>query len=162
MITGKQIERIRLLSDETLYKEAVTLMQSIGALNSLPPTQINGLLNVSLANTYRQLIDFVIHQRDRTTWNRQEQQFVPDFYRKLFKKLEDLTREHLPFITAQNKPSPEDEEGIKMLIAREFIQHLLAENSYMVLQARLNNAQRNQESPQKNRDYRRDRGGYHR
>src|SRR5436190_54293 len=78
MITEKQLERIRLLSDETLYKEAIDLMHSIGTANSLPPTQINGLLNVSLANTYNRLLEFVEHQRHRTTWNRREQRYIPD------------------------------------------------------------------------------------
>jgi hypothetical protein len=148
MITEKQLERIRLLSDETLYKEAIDLMHSIGTANSLPPTQINGLLNVALANTYNHLLKFVEHQRDRTTWNRREQRYLPDFYLKLFNKLQSLERQHLPFITQQDKPAPKDVEGIKMLLAREFIQHLLAENGYMALQARQNPIERNQGRPQ--------------
>jgi hypothetical protein len=159
MITEKQLERIRLMSDETLYREAIDLMHSIGTANSLPSTQINGLLNVSLANTYDHLMEFVKHQRDRTTWNKREQQYVPDFYQKLFNKLQSLVREHLPSITPQGKPSSEDVEGIKMLIAREFIQHLLAENSYMALQARYHTTERKQGRPQGNRE---NRGGYHR
>ena len=155
MITEKQLERIRLLSDETLYKEAGELMRSIGSANSLPPTQINGLLNVSLANTYDHLIKFVEYQRDRTTWNTREQKYVPDFYRKLFNKLQSLVREHVPSITLQGESSSEDVEVIKMLITREFIQHLLAENSYKALQARHNNAEGKQ-------DNRENRGGRYR
>lgn len=158
MITEKHLERLRLLSDETLYKEAVELMHSIGTANSLPPTQINGLLNVSLANTYEHLVAFVKHQRDRTIWNRREQRYIPDFYLKLFNKLQNLERHHLSSITQQDKLAPEDRERIKTLLAREFIQHLLAENSYMAFQARQNPVERNQgrtQGPKMNRG-----GGY--
>lgn len=150
MITERQQERIRLVSDEILYQQAIDLMHSIGIANSLPTAQIYGLLNVSLANTYKELIEFVSHQRDRTTWNRREQQFIPDFYRKMFTKLESLPKEHMPFIAQGEKVSPEDAERIKMLIAREFIQHLLAENGYMAVNARQNNTERNQGRPQGN------------
>ncbi len=161
MITEKQLERIRLLSDETLYTEAIELMHSIGIANSLPSTQINGLINVSLANTYAHLMEFVQHQRDRTTWNGREQRFVPEFYHKLFNKLESLEEKQVPFITQQDSIEPEDKDVIKALIAREFIQHLLAENGYMAFRARQNNAgntarpaDRYQGRPQDNRDNR--------
>lgn len=146
MITEQLLARIRLLSDETLYKEAAELMRSIGAANSLPSTQINGLLNVSLANTYEHLLAFVQHQRDRTTWNKREY-FIPDFYRKLFNKLQRLTSEHMSFVVQQGEVTLEERERIKTLLAREFIQHLLAENGYMALQAKQNYAQKNQGKP---------------
>lgn len=139
MITEQQLERIRLLSDEKLYEEAIVLMHSLGAANSLPPTQINGLLNVSLANTHAHLLEFVQHQRDRTTWNRREQNYIPDFYRKLFHELQRVEQKYVPLITQQDSVAAEDKDVIKTLIAREFIQHLLAENGYMALQARQNN-----------------------
>lgn len=129
MITEQEQEKIQVLSDTELYKQAEELMRSIG--RTLPPTQINGLLNVSLANTYKELEEFVEHQRQRTTWP-SDARHVPDFYFKLSRKLQSLGS-YLPAITQhrQEKLSQADEQTLKMLLAREFIQHLLAENAYM-------------------------------
>lgn len=126
MITEKEQEKIQLLSDTDLYPEAVEFMRSIG--RPIPSTQINGLLNVSLANTYDELNKFVEGQCKRTTWRR-DQQHVPDFYRKLLQKLKKIESSIIKI--RQEKPSQEDAQALKMLLAREFIQHLLAENAYM-------------------------------
>lgn len=130
MISEQEQVQIRLLSDNELYSEAVKLMRSIG--RPLPPTQINGLLNVSLANTYDQLKQFVEHQCARTTWAARDRH-IPDFYRKLTGQLTNLEK-RVPSIIKlrQEKPSPEDVKAIQMALAHEFIQHLLAENAYRV------------------------------
>jgi hypothetical protein len=129
MITNKQQAKIRLLSDNELYPQAVVFMRGIG--RSLPATQINGLLNVSLANTYDLLGEFIDRQGKRTTWRR-EDAHVRDFYKKLPNKLKQLEAYALAIMqSTPEKSSREDIQAIKMLLAREFIQHLLAENGYM-------------------------------
>jgi len=75
MITEQEQKYIRLLSDTELYPQAVEFMR--GVARTLPPTQINGLLNVSLFNTYDQLKKFIEHQRTRTTWRR-GYEHIPD------------------------------------------------------------------------------------
>ena len=67
----------------------------------------------------------------RTTW-RSSEQHIPMFYKELTKKLKELEL-YIPFIIKleEEKPSGEDEQALKMELAREFIQHLLAENGYM-------------------------------
>ena len=80
MISEQEQVQIRLLSDNELYPQAVEFMRGIG--RPLPPTQINGLLNVSLGNTYDHLKKFVEYQPTRTTWRRDEQH-VPEFYKRL-------------------------------------------------------------------------------
>lgn len=130
MITEKQQAKIRLLSDTELYPQAIKFMRSIG--RPLPGAQINGLLNVSLADTYDGLGKFIERQSKRETWRR-EDTHIPDFYRKLPNRLEQIIDAYLPSImqlTAEH-PSQEDTRAVKMLLAREFIQHLLAENGYM-------------------------------
>lgn len=129
MITEQEQEKIRFLSDTELYPQAVEFMQ--GVARQLPPTQINGLLNVSLANTYDQLERFIEHQRTRTTWRR-EDSHIPDFYKRLTQKLKQLEAYALSIIKLRKEqPSREDVQTLKMLLAREFIQHILAENAYM-------------------------------
>ncbi len=129
MITEQEQEKIRLLSDLELYPQAVEFMH--GVARQLPPAQINGLLNVSLANTYNELESFIEHQRARTTWRR-EDTHIPDFYKRLTQKLKQLEAYALSIIKSRaGQPSQEDMQTLKMLLAREFIQHLLAENAYM-------------------------------
>ncbi|HEY0752693.1 MAG TPA: hypothetical protein VGD98_01845 [Ktedonobacteraceae bacterium] len=129
MISEQEQARIRLISDNELYPQAVEFMKNMG--RPLPSTQINGLLNVSLANTYQQLALFVKHQGARKTW-RGSERHVEEFYRTKFPaKLKQLET-YLPAVTCSRaeKASREDEQAIKMELAREFIQHLLAENAY--------------------------------
>lgn len=128
MISERELERIRLLSDAELYQQAVEFMQSIGGV--LPSSQINGLLNVTHANTYQQLEAFIKHQYTRSTW-RATERHIPEFYRKLESKLTSFER-LIATITKDRpaKPPREEVQTLKMLLAREFIQHVLAENAY--------------------------------
>src|SRR2546430_16917849 len=87
MITEQEQEKIRLLSDIELYPQAVEFMH--GVARQLPQTQINGLLNVSLANTYDELERFIEHQRTRTTWRR-EDVHIPDFYKRLAQNIKQF------------------------------------------------------------------------
>lgn len=129
MITEQEQGKIRLLSDTELYPQAVELMR--GVARQLPQTQINGLLNVSLAKTYDQLESFIKHQQTRTTWRRDDVH-IPDFYKRLAQKLKQLEAYALSIMKARaGQPSREDMQTLKMLLAREFIQHVLAENAYM-------------------------------
>ena len=133
MITAKEQERIYLLSDEELYEQAVQFMGSIG--RTLPPTQVNGLLNVALDNTYDQLNQFLTGQYNRKTWPF-DAQHVKEFYFKLPQQLKRIEA-YIPSITRgrAGKLSREDEQTLKTLLAREFIQHLLAENAYLTRKA---------------------------
>ena len=124
MISEQEQAQIRLLSDYELYPQAVELIKGIG--RPLPATQINGLLNVSLGCTYNELKSFVTFQHRRTTWGPKDQH-IHEFYRRLALKIEDL--EKVSRTIAKNRHK-EDEQAISMALAREFIQHLLAENAY--------------------------------
>ncbi|MFL5663653.1 MAG: hypothetical protein ACJ8BW_20275 [Ktedonobacteraceae bacterium] len=150
MITEHEQEKIRLLSETELYPQAVEFMHGIA--RQLPQTQINGLLNVSLANTYDQLERFIERQRTRTTWRR-EDVHIPDFYKRLSQKLKQLEAYALSIMKSRTgQPSREDMQTLKMLLAREFIQHVLAENAYMGATRAFQNADRdnirNQGRPQ--------------
>jgi hypothetical protein len=129
MLSEQEQGEIRIVSDTALYPEALELMKGLG--KTLPPTQINGLLNVSLANTYENLQRFVQHQSARSTWASRDQH-IPDFYKRFQQKLKQIEKTYVPVVTRsrQEKPSHLDEDAIKMALAREFIQHILAENAY--------------------------------
>lgn len=163
MISKKEYERIRLRSDTEFYHQARTFMQSIGG--TLPPTQVNGLLNVALANTYQHLKEFIAHQAERKTWKGQEQRYVPDFYRKLTHKLQEIERT-VPLIALerQKELSQKEREEISTLLAREFIQHILAENGYQAIQRdqqeQLERGQHGTYRPDQRRSDERDQGNY--
>ena len=130
MITQKEQEKIRLLSDTELYSQAVVFMRGIA--KALPTAQINGLLNVSLGNTYDDLKKFVKAQPERNTWKEKEK-YIPEFYRRLMRKFDELERHAQAILESrQGESSSPDEKTVQMMLAREFIQHLLAENDYMI------------------------------
>lgn len=152
MITEQEQKKIRLLSDTELYPQAVEFMH--GVARQLPQTQINGLLNVSLANSYHELEGFIEHQRTRTTWHR-EDTHIPDFYKRLAQKLKQLESFALSLMKSrEGQSSQEDLQTLKMLLAREFIQHVLAENAYMgatrAFQSKDRDHTRSQRRPQGN------------
>ncbi len=130
MITVQEQKQVRLLSDTDLYPQAVQFMR--GVARPLPQTQINGLINVSLDNTYDVLMHFIEKQRTRTSWRR-EDSHIPDFYHRLAQKLKQLETSALQILKVRTEQATrEDMQTLKILLAREFIQHLLAENGYML------------------------------
>jgi hypothetical protein len=138
MLSEQEQDTIRLISDKELYPQAVECMQRIG--KTLSQTQVNGLLNVSLANTYEVLTYFVQKQGERSTWSRREEH-VKTFYKHTFPAQLKRLETYLPIVLKyRGEPaSHEDEQAIKMTLAREFIQHLLAENSYKSARDRFEN-----------------------
>ena len=135
MLSEQEQLQIRLISDNELYQQAVTLMRNLGG--TLSQSQINGLVNVSLANTYGHLRQFVRKQGERKTWPAKERH-IWEFYRTKFPSQLDRLENYVPAVTRlrQGQVSHEDREAIKMALAREFIQHLLAENGLLALRVR--------------------------
>lgn len=128
MISEQEQAQVRLLSDNELYPQAIEFMKGIG--KPLPASQINGLLNVSLGCTYDELKKFVDSQHQRKTWSPKDEH-IREFYKRLVPKIKDLEKVSLAIIKNRHeKVSREDEQAISMVLAREFIQHLLAENAY--------------------------------
>ena len=129
MLSEQEQLQIRLLSDNELYPQAIELIQGLG--RALPQTQINGLLNVSLGDTYDHLKRFVKRQQGRSTWAARDRH-IPDFYKKFSEKLLRLEKEYVPLVTKlrPEQVSPVDLQAIRMALARELIQHILAENTY--------------------------------
>src|SRR5438128_617517 len=128
MLTEQEQAQIRLLSENELYPQAIAFMK--GLSKPLPPTQINGLLNVSLSCTYKELKDFVDAQHRRSTWPSRDAH-IPGFYRGLGPRIAQLERYALTMAANRTeRASQEDKEALTMAIVREFIQHLLGENAY--------------------------------
>jgi hypothetical protein len=126
-------------SDDTLYFEAVALLRHLVNEKDcipLPTSQIAGLLNSANASSYTELERFLCHQRDRN-WP-ESRKDIKIFYTGLREKLNTLRKKWLVErfqLVPEGKSAHEvKEEGDKLmaLVAREFIQHLIAENMVLI------------------------------
>lgn len=156
MITEIQQLKIYLLSDTVLYQQAVTFMESF--LNStpnhtLPSTQMYGLLNATYDKTYTELEKFVNHQHSERTWTRGKE-YVGEFYKKLHLQLQvvtQYTQELIEINASSTSTLEEDQVELKALLAREFIQHVVAENAHIEAQQK---ADKEEQQRQQTRDRR--------
>lgn len=143
MPTPAQLQKVWLLSDTVLYPEAVAFMRKLVEehdCNPLPASQVAGLLNVAESARYDELNRFVLHQRDRN-WPPSKSD-IKTFYTALEEKLSLMQRKrlkdefHLLMDTAGRSASDirQEFDALMALLAREFIQHLLAENGALAAQ----------------------------
>jgi len=140
MPTPAQLEKIWLLSDTVLYPEAVSFMRKLvqdQECDPLPTSQVAGLLNVAESAQYDELYRFVVHQRDRN-WPPSKRD-IKTFYTALEEVLSLMQRKRLKgefhLLADEHGRSVSDirqeRDALMALLAREFIQHLLAENGIL-------------------------------
>src|SRR5215469_1053516 len=137
MISTAQQEKVYYLSDTVLYKEAVGLIRSQkdrdSKLQPLPSSQIKGLWNIANASTYRGLMEFVVHQKIRD-WQ-PAKRFLGAFYTELERVFNQMRNQRLRtefrILNEKNgsQSISEQADEIMILLAREFIQHLVTENA---------------------------------
>ncbi len=142
--TEEQLRKIRLLSDIKLYEQAVTFIQRFRPIPNSQISNINGLLNITKVGGYSDVQDFIEKKKTRA-WP-EKSKYMQKFYIGLaeeFEKIKKLTEREFHVFTSevQEKTTQEKEqEGNKtqkseldillLLMIREFIQHLAAENGY--------------------------------
>ena len=140
MISTAQLEKVYYLSDTVLYKEAVGLVRSLkdrdGRPQPLPASQVKGLWNlVNASTTYSGLTEFIVHQKLRD-WQ-SNKRFIGSFYTELERVFGLMRNQRLRTEfrvlnerdTSQSIGQQADE--IMLLLACEFIQHLVTENALM-------------------------------
>jgi hypothetical protein len=132
------LQKIQLLSDTDLYQQAVEFMQRFeqAKRRTLPSTQMHGLLDISHAESYPLLQQFVQHQYKERVWQRGKE-YIGEFFKELDSELSRV-RQYAKSIAHQSKDrlSLDEEWELTMLLAREFIQHLVAENAYIDVKRR--------------------------
>ncbi len=137
-LAAEQRQKILLLSDTVLYPEAVAFVRKLVQeedRSPLPTSQVMGLLNIALASKYSELYQFVVHQRDRN-WSGSKsdikelyialEKFLTQMKQKRIKDEFQLLRSGLT-----NRETSEEADELMVLLAREFIQHLVAENGLL-------------------------------
>jgi hypothetical protein len=129
-----QRKKVWLVSDTILYTEAVAFMHELIEQEEekpLPRSQIMGLLNIIRSATYGDVTLYIKHQIERHVHRA--------FYNKLEKKLAAMQgrrmQEEFQLFIPQSTKREEDAEKkeLMLLLAREFIQHLIAENGMYAL-----------------------------
>lgn len=144
MPTPAQLQKIWLLSDTVLYPEAVSFIHKLvedQECNPLPASQISGLLSIAESSKYDELYRFVAHQRDRD-WPPLRRD-IKIFYTALEEVLSLMRRKRLKdefhlVADTQGQSTQEmrqESDALMALLAREFIQHLTAENGVLAAAA---------------------------
>jgi len=132
-LTDEQRKKVWLVSDTILYPEAVTFMRKLVEhedVKQLPKdAQMMGLLNIIKSSKYDDVFDYINHQIERNVDR--------VFYEKLRQELTAMQRkriqEEFQLIISQPTKQAENAEmkELMLLLAREFIQHIIAENGML-------------------------------
>lgn len=138
MPTPTQQQKIGLLSDIVLYPEAVAFIRRLiekDGCNPLPASQVSGLFSIAESSRYGELRQFVEHQRDRD-WPPSKRD-IKTFYTRLEQELTRLERRlDVEFRLTKDEHgrpvSDADQNEMLALLAREFIQHVIAENGVIM------------------------------
>lgn len=135
MLSKEQLQKISLLSDTVLYPEAVAFIRRLVQeedCDPLPTSQVTGLLSIAGASKYDELYRFVVHQRERN-WPPSRSD-IKKFYTELEKVLSLMQRKRLKdefrLVTDGLSAGDARQESDTLMasLARDFIQHLVAEN----------------------------------
>jgi hypothetical protein len=139
MPSQAQMDILWNISDTVLYPEAVAFIRHLvndEECMPLPASQIIGLLNVANASSYMALDKFIKHQRDRN-WPASKQD-IKTLYTELEKLFTTIKNKRLrdEFHLIQTPPNSQEADEVMALVARDFIQHLIAENG-LILAAKI-------------------------
>jgi hypothetical protein len=145
MLSKKQEQKIWLLSDTVLYPEAVAFIRRLvneEQGSPLPASQVKGLQSIAESYQYDELYRFVTHQRDRdwptSKWSIKTlyTDLEKDFTIMKNKRLKDEF--HLVSEGLNNQKARDEINALMAALAREFIQHMVAENGLLDVAARAN------------------------
>lgn len=133
MPSEEQLRQLWNLSDNVLYSEAVTFLRRLvneQGCATLPASQVTGLLNIANASIYSELERFIRHQQERN-WPESKKD-IKIFYAELEKWLTTFRNRRLRDEFHLGRGNQEVDE-LMALLAREFIQHLVAENGVLAV-----------------------------
>jgi len=140
MLDQKQLRKVWFLSDNVLYREAVAFLHKLvyeQECDPLPTSQVTGLLNIALLLKYGELEDFIQHQLERN-WPPGKRD-IKILYTALEEVLGIMRRKRLKdeFHLLDGVSAGEirrETDALMALLAREFIQHMVAENGRLAVE----------------------------
>lgn len=130
-LTTEEIKTVYLLSDRKLYPEAAKFIAERRS-NLLEGAQMKGLLNN--IHSFDDLIRFIRHQQQRT-WSDKKAHYR-DFYQGLERYLNNLPNRitgEFGLVQVEGLTKKERQQAVNkfaLLLAQEFIQHLVAEHTW--------------------------------
>lgn len=133
-LTIDQAQKIRLLSDGELYDKAVNFAKAHSRAR-ISSSQLTGLHNALGAGYLKEVHDYIDNRLKRDTVSDEGKKFYEclkndlDRLRELVEKTQLVVKPE-EMGRAQNRQVREEINGYAFLLAREFIQHLIAEYNY--------------------------------
>lgn len=147
MLTEAQQEKISLLSDTVLYLEAVAFIRRL--VNDedclpLPTSQVKGLQSIADSYHYDEISRYVKHQFERN-WpdSKRSIKVLYTELDRLFTKMKNTRLRDEFHLVSEGRGNQETNQEINALmaaLAREFIQHMIAENGLLELEERARRA----------------------
>lgn len=133
VVTIEQAQQIRLLSDGELYRDAVKLATNhVYASSKISNSQLSGLWNAVGASDWSEIFRYVDNRLDRSTTPDE----LKEFYQNLKNYLKGLPKRvgEIQLVVkpkemgrAQRRQVSVEIDRYAYLLAKEFIQHLIAE-----------------------------------
>ena len=133
-VTIEQAQKIRLLSDGELYRDAVDLVAKHAHLK-VSNSQLSGLQNAVGASDWGEIFRYIDNRLDRNTTSEELKNFYQHLKQDL-NKLKTIVEETQLVVKpeemgrAQRRQVSAEIDQYAYLLAKEFIQHLVAECNY--------------------------------
>ena len=140
-LDSKQQKIIGLLSDTTLYPEAVAFIRRLvneEDCSPLPTTQIKGLQSIADSYQYDEIHRYIVHQFERN-WP-ESKRSIKILYTELDKLFTTMKNKrlgdefHLLSVGLSSQEKNEETNALMAALTREFIQHMIAENGLLQLE----------------------------
>ena len=134
-VTTEQVQKICLLSDGELYKNAVDFVETYYSPKKVSKAQLSGLQNAVGASDWHEIVSYINNRLDRNT----TPEDLKNFYQALKDSLNSLRSkvEEAQFVVKPEKTTRAQDKQVKTeidryayLLAKEYIQHLIAEYNY--------------------------------
>ena len=130
-MTTEQLQKICLLSDSELYEDAVKFVEPHRGAK-VSKSQLSGLQNAIGAGDSNEIFRYINNRLDRSTTRAQLKKFyeeLRDYLQRLPRRFQEAGLVVKPenMTRAQSRQVNED---ITYLLAKEYIQHLVAEYDY--------------------------------
>ncbi len=133
-VTIEQAQKIRLLSDVELYDKSIEIVAA-HLTTKVSKTQLSGLQNAVGAGDWSEIFRYIDNRLNRNTTSGELKKFYQDlknYLNELPKRVEETQLVVKPeeMGRAQRRQVNEEIGRYAHLLAKEFIQHLVAEYNY--------------------------------
>ena len=134
-VTTEQVQKICLLSDGELYKNAVDFVKTYYSPKKVSKAQLSGLQNAVGASDLHEIFRYINNRLARNT----TPEDLKSFYGALKDSLNSLRSkvQEVQFVVKPEKTTRTQDREVKKeidqyayLLAKEYIQHLIAEYNY--------------------------------